>query len=184
MSENKFKVVVTRAPRLKLVLMKSLQGGTLCCGPITCETYYTEKEFFVRIEDIGLRKIPWKEAHEVFKKKMVHVFESYEDMCKWVANGRKIEDLQYDPKHEHVTICNLPAGVPVEVVSYSDGNGTNFSAWEGVVAMKATTATPAFIRFEDGARFEAKYYSSLLASNMMVWPVRFDLGDKIEFIPA
>ena len=37
-------------------------------------------------------------------------FESFEAMCKWVAGGRKLEDLQGDAKDEWVAFEDIPIG--------------------------------------------------------------------------
>jgi len=109
----KNKVTVSRAPRLNLVPMVSIQCGTYCCDPRNGEIYYTQNNSFVRIEMSGLFGLAthyWVDAGDCFTKMMVHTFGSFDDVCKWVANGRKLEDLQGDTKSEWVSFLTIPIG--------------------------------------------------------------------------
>jgi len=138
-------------------------------------------ELFLRLQRNGIRDndavrigtqdktvayvLSYVEAPAFWEGRRFHEFDSPDDMCKWVAGGRKLEDLQGDAKREWEELHTLGIG--------------DFFTEEGVVYMvqnfglgSGQTTTVEAWRFDSMDCVEFN-------NARMVWPIRFDLGDTI-----
>jgi hypothetical protein len=158
----KNKVTVTRAPRLKSVPLKEIPDGTICLssGGITVND---QLQAFVALKTgHGLIHISGMIPLDFHLPVDGHVtFDSFDAMCKWVANGKRLEDLQVDSGNEWVKFPEIPIGT---IFSY--GGGT-------IAAIKSD--------YGMSVKLDGDFGSVLLSIDKLarVWPVRFDLGDTI-----
>lgn len=85
----------------------------------------------------------------------------FDAMCKWVANGRKLEDLQGDTASEYIEFHKVPIG---EMFTYFGLGGC---------ALKSD--------YERAINMNGKIGNVIMDMEKygLVWPVRFDLGDTI-----
>ena len=93
----KNKVTVTRATRLKAVPFKEIPDGTLCLNSSGI-TINDKPEVGISLK-AGGGLIRVSESYHLDYKIPSDgyvTFDSFDDMCKWVANGRKLEDLPSD----------------------------------------------------------------------------------------
>lgn len=109
-------VKVSRAPRVRKVKFQELKRG---------EFYLQDHrpDMYVLCE----KDSPARWVHTPFSlpydielgENEVIPFESFEAMCKWVAGGRKLEDLQGDAKDEWVYVTDLAKNQFAEIVGES-----------------------------------------------------------------
>ena len=103
----KNKVTVTRATRLKAVPFKEIPDGTLCLNSSGI-TINDKPEVGISLK-AGGGLIRVSESYHLDYKIPSDgyvTFDSFDDMCKWVANGRKLEDLC--DKVDGVELGSLP----------------------------------------------------------------------------
>lgn len=101
------KVVVTRAPRIKKMLRNLVAYETYVISNGILEGEYLIEVLHRPARAIGRISLPYNLnllAYEVIP------FDSFEDMCKWVAGGKKMEDLQGDSESEWTTSSDVPIG--------------------------------------------------------------------------
>jgi hypothetical protein len=106
---NEMKVVVARAPRIRKTAYIDIPRGDYFLkrdNPDLGTYIICEKDPLTRWIDK-----PFKLPYDIeLEKNEVVPFGSFEDMCKWVAGGRKLEDLQGDSKSEWDQLCTLGLG--------------------------------------------------------------------------
>jgi len=83
----------------------------------------------------------------------------------WVSNGRKLEDLQGDCKDEWVSIQDVAHGHYATIVSCKNGLENNIG--------------DIIHRVRGGFAHGSYYWLDDPSYDMMVWPIRTDLGDTI-----
>lgn len=90
----KNKVTVSRAPRFRKRIYTQLNAGDYYLADIL-DSSTDEYGIFPRGEDsvCPYFTLPYK---VVLEKDEVVPFDSFDDMCKWVANGKRLEDLPSD----------------------------------------------------------------------------------------
>jgi len=152
----KNKVTVSRAPRLNLVSPSSCHGTTFLVNT-------EDKAIWVRSNG-GMLCLD-SDSGEILTNRQWHsrfiAFENADAMCKWVAGGRHIEDMQVYNPNEWVKFPEIPIGT---IFSY--GGGT-------ITAIKSDYGMSVKL---DGDIGNVMLSIDKLA---LVWPVRFDLGDTI-----
>lgn len=172
MSENKYKVVVTRAPRMDLTPYNHAKAGDICVaanGNIGVKHY---NEF------IFLRKT---EGSCMWADGLVFIFADFDEAAKWVANGRKLEDLQGDAKDEFMTLTDLPTGIYAKVI---DNKGFGAFKWGDIVMIDKNAKGVFSLVDGDSAHFYTGGGSPTGLGEIIVWPVNPALGDRIEIVPA
>ena len=160
-------ITVYRAPRLKLVNEKDLKTGSyyldMSNGGIYRKTM--NGDFNIGLQDSDWDPSPYKEFD-------AHVFESAEAMCKWVAGGRKLEDLQGDSKSEWIPAHELKSG-QFSTIAEPFGCLTT-----GTPMLMTSSENYPLVHLETGGTWSVKSVG-VINIPIMVWPIRFDLGDTI-----
>ncbi len=110
----KNKVTVTRASRLRTCNFENLDSGEFYVADML-NSVDMEYSIFRKgsSEPLGPRfELPYELA---LGPDDVATFDSFDDMCKWVANGKRLEDLCSHTK-ELVEARFLPVGLPAEIM--------------------------------------------------------------------
>ena len=159
-------VKVSRAPRVRKVKFQEVKRGDFYLQDHRPDMYVLcEKDSPARWVHTPF-SLPY--VIELGSNEVIP-FESFEAMCKWVAGGRKLEDLQGDAKDEWVDVKSLPLGSIAEVVIDSQ---IPHSKW-----VKKT-----FIRTVDNVTvLETGEQMKGLDLPFMVWPL--GPGDSITIEP-
>jgi hypothetical protein len=169
-------ITVTREPRLNLQYIKDVEPHKYCWNPCGGQ--------MIRTVPVGYYEILFEtqtfEDH-AFHEDFVHVFQDFEAMCKWVAGGRKLEDLQGDGKDEWIPALAMQAGSQAVVVHDPDdakfvgvpllccnrlGSGANLN-W---IRMDTWVAYP-----------DSELVCKDSSQQIMVWPLK--PGDSITITP-
>ena len=160
----KNKVTVSRAPRLRKCIYTQINVGGYYLADIL-DSSIDEYGIFPRWEDSVCPHftLPYKVALETDE---VIPFDSFDDMCKWVANGRKLEDLQGDTKNEWEQLRTLELG------DFFMEAGKTYQIQNFGLAKDCTTIECWCL--DDSSMVEFN-------NERLAWPVRFDLGDTITF---
>ena len=176
----KNKVTVTRANRLNLVKYKDYAVLS------NVSKYLIEADGTVAVVNNEGNAI-YIEARRMYSHlwgtyDMVYPMDNFEDVAKWVANGRKLEDLQGDTKSEFVSASELNAA---QIATVIDNKGFGRFKWGDVIMAVTGPDKPSpggITSLVDGDSCPYTQNSFLTGiENIMVWPVRFDLGDTITF---
>jgi hypothetical protein len=157
-------VIVTRAPRLKLIVWDDMPDQSLYVNNVGHASVKTIGGRSVSIEHrIANVLTDW-----MWHKDLFYVFPDFETLAKWVCGGRKLEDLQGDSKSEWVPFSSLGYNDLFEIPG--GGNGL-FMKLGHCYEFCRITYRMTKIGSPDDCRFDD--------SSALVWPVRFDLGDTI-----
>ena len=99
--------------------------------------------------------------------------ESFDEIAKWVAGGRRLEDLQGDSSSEWVLPADLPQNAFAEVVKWP--------MCEAMVGHVVRMVPGLFISLTSGGyqQGDAGYASILVSQDIKFWPLNADLGDTI-----
>lgn len=160
----KNKVTVTRANRLNLVKYKDYAVLS------NVSKYLIEADGTVAVVNnegnaiyIEARRM---HSHLWGTYDMVYPMDNFEDVAKWVANGRKLEDLQGDTKNEWEQLRTLELG------DFFMEAGKTYQIQNFGLAKDCTTIECWCL--DDSSMVEFN-------NERLAWPVRFDLGDTITF---
>jgi hypothetical protein len=154
-------VKVSRAPRLKFVCPNH---AGFYVDVVDMRIWCNTDRGMVCLDNDSFRIKEGYDWHHKFVR-----LELLGDVIKWVAGGRKLEDLQVDAKDEWVDVKSLPLGSIAEVVSDSE---IPQSKWVGKT----------FIRIVDNVTvLETGEQMRGLGLPFMVWPL--GPGDSITIEP-
>lgn len=148
------KVTVTRAPRFSLVKWSELSEGTYFLTElhqIMMKGRTTSPNFTIDASKRDDINRLWDDGA------MCYAFDSFEAMCKWVDAGRNPADLQSDLESEYMPLANVS---PCNYFTHDESLFLHTATGESMQMAYA----PHYCRF---------------SPTIMVWPIRFDLGDKI-----
>lgn len=167
-------IVVTRAPRLKLTDERAVpKGGFYLDMSNGC--LYQVMNGQMKHEQIGDPPTEWKAGK--FREYAAYHFESFRAMCKWVSNGRKLEDLQGDASSEWIRIKDMKTGEFAVVVSDPDD-----AAFIGIAIHKRDSfgnIPPTWTRLDTSVQYPAGELVTRSNDHIMVWPLNAELGDSI-----
>lgn len=163
-------VIVTRAPRLNLIKEASTSNGSYFFNPCNGEVCTNDEGVCVVIHEFQ------NFQNHSFEEDMVHVFESFEAMCKWVANGRKLEDLQDGGRNEWIHPLDMESCQYAEVVEDAGTPG-----WKGHVLLRINDVwtkidSPDYLWSRGEFLKPDDSYGDI-----MVWPLK--PGDSITITP-
>lgn len=175
------KIVVTRAPRLKLVnvyahkeSMKDKVGYWITADGNTVMVNDTGESS--QMEVSKFHSLLWESSPAGLKYDLVYPMDSYEDLCRWVANGRKLEDLQGDCKSEWIPVKDLKVG---EIATIENNNECAAYLW--LTIQRSVDGEPSrggkLTILSNGGQLTVTQFPE--EAGYFVWPIRTDLGDTI-----
>lgn len=169
-------ITVTRACRIRTTLYGSIDTGSfyitnpadapsrwMIChkGPYGDVQNHQVGDYFDLPYQIDLRQ------------SFVVVFDSFDAMCRWVSNGRKLEDLQSDGKDEWIPALDMALGTYAEVVKpFGD-----LVKWD--VVFRRNDDNFPILKVSTGFGYAGRTLGE--ESKLMVWPL--GPGDSITITP-
>lgn len=100
-------IAVTRAPRLKGVTWALVPEYSLAADLSDGKVY---SKIGTGVAVLAGKQAIGSNCHQMPSAVRWHPFDSFDAMCRWVANGRKLEDLSGDAKSEWTTASVLKLG--------------------------------------------------------------------------